>query len=460
MRDIHVIHKNDKYIVFHPQSLGLFSVAEDIGEKLKLYESRSGDSDFVVEDDILQLIDYFNNVGKTNLSKELKWLEHEPRTLCLFVSQDCNLRCSYCFADHGTFGRESRMMDIRTAKRSIDVILGKTFDNFIVFFGGEPFMNFNLMTEIVEYGRQAGLKINYTTVTNGTLMNDDINKFIKETLYSLCVSLDGPKEINDIQRYGSIESVHDTVIETIESIKSIDFPISIKCTATKKSIHALTAIARYFGDLGVTSMAFAHVSRIPQESEFYISDSDFEIYAKELSSILLENLNQLAAGDAGTEVAPNFGILRQLITRTRAIHHCSAGREYLAVTADGDVYPCHEFVGMDEFNMGNVHDEGFPGEDYDRIRAIFSNHSVYTSKGCMSCWARFLCGGDCAVRSYLYNGDLSSPTNKKCIWAKTIWETLLPEIAEIFQDKNKTNNLIKSLDAIKHNGMYKNLFAE
>ena len=99
---------------------------------------------------------------------------------------------------------------------------------------------------------------------------------------------------------------------------------------------------------------------------------------------------------------------------------------------------------MDEFKMGNVYDEDFPGESYDTIKNIFNNINVYTSKECSSCWARFLCGGSCTVHSYIYNNDLSKPTKRRCIMAKSILEALLPEIAEIFQDKTKMQNIIKS----------------
>jgi uncharacterized protein len=258
------------------------------------------------------------------------------------------------------------------------------------------------------------------------------------------VSLDGPKEINDLQRYGSKKSVHDQAIKTIERLKSNRMPFSIKCTSTKDCMTRLTDIANYLGTLGANSMAFAPADMIPQNGEkILLSEGEIEIFANELSKIILKDINQLASGRIATEVSPIFDILSQLVTKTRVIRICSAGRETIAVTADGDVYPCHEFVGIEEFRMGNVNDEDFPGEAYDRIKGIFNNHSVYSSNECASCWARFLCGGECAVRSYVQNGDLSCPTKKRCIITKSVLEVLLPEIAEIFQDKTKMQNIMR-----------------
>jgi uncharacterized protein len=124
---------------------------------------------------------------------------------------------------------------------------------------------------------------------------------------------------------------------------------------------------------------------------------------------------------------------------------CSGGREFITITADGDVYPCHMFIGVDEFKMGNVHDEDFPGEKFSKIREMFYKINVNTSYYCNSCWARFICGGECNWQSYLFYKDLSRPTEQRCLKMKLLIEALLPEIADIFQDKIKMKNLFNSL---------------
>lgn len=460
MVELHVINKDNKHIVFLPESLKLFLVSEDVGNILEHYELDPLNHKLMVErwmyseSYIENLLKYFKDKAKINTSKDPIWENREPKTLCLFISQDCNLKCSYCFADHGAFGGCEKLMTIDIAKKCFNKILSKKFNNYVLFFGGEPFLNFSLMEELEEYGHQMGLEIKYATITNGTIMNDAIEKFINEKLFSLCISLDGPKEINDLQRHGSVRSVHDQVVMTIKRVRDNPTPLFIKCTATKKSINKLTEIAEYISALGVKSIAFAPVSRIPHESELFISDDEFEMYARELSCILVKNINQLALGETEIGISPIFSILRQLVTKTRVIHHCSAGREYIAVTADGDVYPCHEFVGIEEFKMGNIDDANFPGDAYDKIKHVLNCHSVYAFEVCQSCWARFLCGGDCAVRSYIYNGDLFRPTERKCILIKSILEALLPEIAEIFQDKKKMQCLMNKFYEYKKESMY------
>lgn len=447
MMQIHVIKRNDAYVVFNPESLSLFTVSDNIGEILESYElglENLPESMSDSEIDTTELLDSFDEKVNCDICK--RWVEKEPKALCLIVSHDCNLQCGYCYADYGTFGGERKLMSFETAKESIDKLLDKNSNNFILFFGGEPFLNFPLMKYVVEYGYRNDLNIKYTTITNGTIMNDTIKKFIYENFYALQVSLDGPKEINDLQRYGRLKSVHDQVLDTIVQLKSRSYPLSIKCIITKNSVNNLNAIIEYLSSLGVGSIAFAEASLLPKDSKFYISDIEYKNYINKLSQEFVQNLEQLASGKKTPMMVPIFDILCSLTTKTRKINYCSAGREYVAVTAEGDVYPCHGFVGMEEFKMGNVHDETFPGELYNDVKSIFNKLNVYTSEECSSCWARFLCGGGCAAHSYIYNDNLSKPTKRTCIMAKTILNALLPEIAKIFQDTAKMQNIVKILD--------------
>lgn len=457
MIDFHVINKNNRYIVVHPKSMSIFSVTKNIAEMLIRYEFELENNELESEllrskdshKEFTELLDYFANRTQEKICKDPNWTCKKPKSLCLFISQDCNLRCGYCYADHGSFGQKEKLMNFDTAKLSIDKILSNDYSNSILFFGGEPFLNFALMREIEKYGSEMGLNINYSAITNGTIIDDAIENFILEKLSFFGLSLDGPKEINDIQRYGCVDSVHDLVAKTIKRLQSKNYPLAIKCIVTKHSINRLANITDYISSLGVKSINIADVSGIPPQSEFFISDGEFEIFARELSDILVKNLNQLSFGIKTAGIYPNFSVLRLLITKTKAIHVCSAGREYIAVTADGDAYPCHKFVGINEFYMGNVHDEDFPGERYAKIKGIFDNHSVYTSEECCSCWARFFCGGDCAARSYTDTGNLFRPTKRRCVLVKSILKAILPEIADIFQDKNRMQNLVKSLNEMK-----------
>jgi uncharacterized protein len=450
-KDIHVIQKDSQYIVFHPESLSLFSVKEDVGRILKSFEINYKYINTESENDIDNILNHLSEKIELDSPKDLEWANSEPRTLNLIISQDCNLRCGYCYADHGTYRSEKKLMSYDTAKKCIDRLLSKDYDNHIVFFGGEPLLNFSLIKKIDSYLNQQNLNAKYTTITNGTIINNEIKNFINEKFSNLWISLDGSKDINDGQRFGLAGSVHDRVVETIDKLQPRSYPITIKSIVTKRSANKLAEIVEHISSLNIDFMAIKCVKDVSPESVFFVSDGDHEIYINELANILVSNIKKLADGEEVKLVSYIYPILMQIITKTRMIHGCSAGRELITITADGDVYPCEKYIGSNEFHMGNVHDEDFPGERFKRLKETFCKINVYKSPDCNTCWARFLCGGVCHWQSYVTHGDISRPTERRCMETKTILEALLPEIADIFSDEVKTKNVLYYLKLNKQN---------
>jgi len=418
---------------------------------LKSYETNSRYINFNAEIYIKNILDDLSEKIERNSTKDPKWTNLEPRALNLLVSQDCNLKCGYCYADHGTYGYEKKLMEYDTAKNCIDKLLGKNYDNYIVFFGGEPLLNFPLIKKIDSHLNKIKLNAKYAAITNGTIMNEEIKNFINNKFFNLGISLDGPKAINDGQRFGLTESVHDCVIETINKLNPRSYPILIKSIVTKRSVTKLAEIVEHISSLNIDSLAIEPVNDVPTESEFFVSDDDYATYINEVTNILVRNINKLANGDNVAFKTYIYNILIQMITKTRKINMCSAGREFITITAEGDVYPCHMFIKFNEFHMGNVNDENFPGKEFNRLREMFYNANVYKSSECNACWARFLCGGECHWQSYSSYRDLSRPTEQRCLEMKSIIEALLLEIADIFQDKIKAKNLMDSMNLSKRN---------
>jgi uncharacterized protein len=295
------------------------------------------------------------------------------------------------------------------------------------------------------------LSVTYATITNGTIMTEEIKNFINEKFLGLWISLDGPKDINDKQRFGLSGSVHDRVAETIEKLHPRCYPIIIKSVVTKRSVNKLAEIVDYIGSLNIDSMVIRPVSDVPPESDLFVSDEDYAFYINELANILANNINKLANGEKVKLMSYISPILMQMITKTRKINRCSAGQELLTITADGDVYPCEQYIGLRKFHMGNIHDDDFPGEKFERLREMFCRINIYSSLNCSECWARFFCGGVCHWRSYISHGDLSRSMDQRCLEMKTILEALLPEIADIFSDEVKTKNVLNYLKLNKQN---------
>ncbi len=444
-KDIHVIQKDHRYVVFHPESLSLFSVTEGIGELLKAYEANLEYVDSKAKCNINNILSHISKEIENCSTKDLKWTNSEPRALSLLISQDCNLRCGYCYANHGTYGFEKKIMSYETAKTCIDKLLSKNYRTHISFFGGEPLLNFSLIKKIDSYILQKNLNVIYSMITNGTIMNKEIHTFINKKFLNFSISLDGPKDINDVQRFGGFESVHDRVVETIGQLHPRNYPLTIKSIITRRSANRLKEIIDHISALNIDFIDVKIAKDISPESEFFMNDEEYIIYIDELANLLTCNIINLANGENVKLISYLYPILMQIITKTRWIYRCAAGRGLIIITSDGDVYPCEMYVGLKEFHMGNVHDHDFPGKRFKKIIDMFCEINIYNSVTCNACWARFLCGGVCHWQSYVTHGDLSRPTEQRCLEIRTIIESLLPEIAEIFSDETKTKNVLNYL---------------
>lgn len=445
-KDIHVIQKGDRYVVFHPESLSLFSVSKEIGEILICYENNFKYVNQNMDNNIDNILKHLSENINKDSAKDLKWTDSIPKALSLLISQDCNLRCGYCYADHGTFGHENKLMSYNTAKKCIDKLFSKDDPTHISFLGGEPLLNFHLIKKIDNYLNKNKLNVIYSMITNGTILNNEIKNFVNEKFLDLHISLDGSKEINDVQRFGGdCRSVHDCVAETLNKLDPRNYPITIKSTITRKNAKRLPEIINYISSLNIDFIDIRSVKDIPPNSEFFINDDEFVMYLDGLAKVLINNVNKAANGEKVKMISVTSFILMLIITKTRWIYGCAAGRGLITITANGDVYPCEKYYGLNEFYMGNVYDDDFPGEKFKRLMEMFRQINIYNSAYCKACWARYLCGGVCHWRSYISHKDLSRPSERRCMEIKTILDALLPEIAEIFLNEEKTKKVLNSL---------------
>jgi len=453
--DFHVINMDSRYAIFHPESMSLFSVTEHSGKILKCFEESRELKDIasdlrITEDNAKEELCELNKKIRYIPCKDLELVGNEPQSICMIISQDCNLRCEYCYADHGEYHKTKQLMNFTTAKLCIEKLFKNAVHDkyFILFFGGEPLLNFSLMNEIEAYRIGKELKIDYYIVTNGTILTDPIKDFFNTHISSAMISLDGMKESNDKLRHGNVKSVHDQVITTIQELnKSRTYPIAVKSIITKENFNKIEEISDYIGSLGVDSLMITPIHFVGKENRLNMDDCQFNTYLDGISAVLRKNINLLAT-NGNFFYTSAIDILRQLATKRIKIRQCSAGIKYVAISADGDVYPCNGCIGMNEFYMGNVYDEDFPGDRYYTIKQLFKDNTIHASNECRTCWARYICGGDCAINSYMNNGDLSIPSERHCIMMKEIIETLLLEIAYIFKDTTKRQKILNKLSMV------------
>ena len=348
------------------------------------------------------------------------------KAMCLHIAHDCNLRCKYCFAGEGDYGGAKRLMDIETAKRAIDFLIahsGTRRNLEIDFFGGEPTLNFDVVKQTVAYARsleeKRGKLFRFTLTTNGLLLNDAINDFINAEMSNIVLSLDGRKEVNDSRRIrvdgsGSYDAVLPKYQKLIanrekEALRGDEY--YIRGTYTAHNLDFVNDI------LHLADVSFDQISIEPVVAD---KSADYAIKPEHLETIYAQYdlLAEEMIRRAGTDKQFNFFHymldLEQGPCAIKRLRGCGAGNEYIAVTPDGDVFPCHQFVGIDQYKMGSVHD----GTVDESLKSFFAGLNIYTKEDCPDCWAKFYCSGGCAAASHVHCGHVRKPHEISCLLEK------------------------------------------
>lgn len=356
------------------------------------------------------------------------------KALCLHVAHDCNLRCKYCFASQGDFKGERLLMPLEVGKKALEFIStnsGKRKNLEVDFFGGEPLMNFDVVKELVSYGRTLEKKYNknfrFTITTNGVLLDEDKMDFINENMSNVVLSLDGRKKINDYMRktvndQGSYDIIVPKMKKMVEKRKDKDY--YIRGTFTKYNKDFSEDIMEYY-NLGFKKVSMEPVVASPKE-DYALMEEDLEEVLREYEKFSKEYID-IKKKDKDFMFFHFMIDLNQgpcIIKRTVG---CGAGSEYMAVTPEGDLYPCHQFVGNEDFKMGNV----FTGIKNTTIRDEFKKANVLTKEECSGCWARYYCSGGCHANAYNFNKDIKKPYKIGCEMEKKRIECAISILANM-----------------------------
>lgn len=362
------------------------------------------------------------------------------KALCLHVSHDCNLRCKYCFAETGDFGMGKRMtMDFEVAKKAIDFVIEKSGARRnieIDFFGGEPLMAWDTVTKTVDYARsleqEKNKKFRFTITTNGLLLDDEKIDYINKNMDNCVLSLDGRKCINDEMRptAGGAGS-YDVIVPKFKKLvsqRSKDRDYYVRGTFTSKNLDFTKDV------LAIADEGFDQLSVEPVTSE---PDTGYDISEKDLPRIgeeyekLVDVMQERRKAGKGFNFFHFMVDLQQGPCVIKRLRGCGAGYEYVAVTPDGEIYPCHQFVGHPEFRLGTLDDGKF---DMD-ISNHFSGLNVCTRPQCKDCWAKFYCSGGCAAANFNMNGDIETPYEMGCELQKKRLEcAIYLKAAEMLED--------------------------
>ena len=340
------------------------------------------------------------------------------KALCLHIAHDCNLACRYCFAKEGEYNQSKReLMSYEVGKRALDFLVensGSRHNLEVDFFGGEPLMNFDVIKALVKYGRsieeEKNKKFRFTLTTNGVLLNDEILDLANKEMSNLVLSIDGRKEIHDKMRpfrggQGSYDKIVDKFKHAADSRDQMNY--YVRGTFTRNNLD-FSEDVKHLADLGFEQISVEPVVAESTE-EYAIREEDIPFILDQYDKLALDLLERKKNGKP-----VNFFHFMIDLTGgpcvAKRLSGCGSGTEYLSVTPTGDLYPCHQFVGKDEFKLGDV----YTGITNREVQNEFKLCNVYAKDKCRDCFARFYCSGGCAANSYNFSGDINGAYDIGC----------------------------------------------
>ncbi len=325
-------------------------------------------------------------------------LEPPVRALSLAVAQKCNLGCTYCYAEGGSFGGAASRMPLDTALAALELLFGDVAGGErvnLTFLGGEPLLNRPVIRAATRRAREIaderGVRVTFSITTNGTQLTPDDGDFFEQHGFAVTISLDGVGAVHDAQRpYRSGRGSYDRVIERALPLleRQRRMQVSARVTVTPQNLDLKAALDAFVA-LGFHSVGFSPLLRSPSGAG--------EMGTVELAEMLdgmiacgEEFERRVVAGER-YPFANAVNAMREIHRGTHRPYPCGAGAGYLGVSASGELAACHRFVGDEQGALGDVVD----GVDRDRQASWLRDRHVHRQQPCRTCWARYMCGGGC-----------------------------------------------------------------
>ncbi len=436
---IHQYKLNGYNIVIDVASGSVHSVDDVAYDAIEMFETHTREeiTDFllnkysnrpdVTENDISELLSDISTLkeeGKLftkdvyeGKSFNLKNRNPVIKALCLHVAHTCNLNCEYCFAAQGKYHGQSALMSFETGKRALDFLIensGSRRNLEVDFFGGEPLMNFDVVKKLVAYARSIEKEKNknfrFTLTTNGMLIDDDVIEFCNRECHNVVLSLDGRKEIHDLlRRTPSGKGSYDIIVPKFKEFvkRRGDKGYYMRGTFTHNNVDFTNDIF-HMADLGFTELSMEPVVCKPSDP-YALTEEDLPRLMEQYEILAKEMIKRRKEGRPFTFYHYMIDLKAGPCIYKR-ISGCGSGTEYMAVTPNGDLYPCHQFVGDTKYKLGDIYN----GIQNNELRECFGECNAYSRDECKNCWARLYCSGGCAANAYHATGSIEGVYEYGC----------------------------------------------
>lgn len=429
MQKIHKFYSNGMYIMLDINSGAVHVIDKMIYDMMDLYDGTNGeavlDKYSAVYDrgDLAEALEELDGLIATqelfapNIDVPPTFSEKPlVKSLCLHVAHDCNLRCKYCFAGTGDFGHDRSLMSKEVGEKAVDFIIANSGHRKhceLDFFGGEPLMNMPVVKHVVEYVRkrekETGKEFKLTLTTNGVLLNDANIEYLNDNNISLVLSLDGRKEVHDSMRpnvagKGSYDGILANFKKLVDARGGQNY--FLRGTFTAYNLD-FTADVLDMADKGFDLLSVEPV--VAKECDYELTEEHLPKLFEEYDKLTEAYLDRKLSGNGFEFFHFNMDINNGPCVAKR-LSGCGAGHEYFAVAPNGDLYPCHQFVGRDKYLLGTI----FDGVTNKEMPKYFRQAHVLNKPECSKCWARFYCSGGCHANADLFNGDIKVPYEIGC----------------------------------------------
>ncbi len=291
----------------------------------------------------------------------------------------------------------------------------------LVFFGGEPLLNFDLISFAVKYAREKALergkKVDFAITTNGTLLTDRIIHFLHENKIGVTVSIDGFEEAHDrFRRFPDGTPSYKVIMPKIRKMLGAvrEKPVVARVTVAKDS-KDVPEILDHLLELGFSEAGFAPVTT---------QDPCYQLNPDEMNNLLsqFKNLSHKFLEFARQDKFLGFTNLIDLLV---VLHEgevknypCGAGLGLFSAGPGGTLYLCQRLTGEDRFCMGDI----FTGFDWEKVEGFRKQAEISQKQACRECWAHTACAGGCYHEALLREGDILEPNLHYCEWIKNWFE--------------------------------------
>jgi len=363
----------------------------------------------VSEEPVPKISQKFCHEGKNNL------------LLYLLVTQQCNLGCKYCVGNNPSY-MNNYSMNFDVAKMAIEKAAQSMLSKgniLVVYFGGEPLLNWSLIKQCIDYISKLKYKfdVNFKNhiTTNMTYLPDDFIEVASNNDISLLIDIDGYASIHDSMRpYPSGKGSYKQIIKNLQRIKKSGIYYELRTTITSHNADKIDGILDHHYDLSPSACGFPTL--IPVNSEGNPIDSELypnpNIFFKNLKKIFDKKLFDLS------KIRPSNIISTRIFRGEFIVYGCSMilGNK-IVVDHIGDAYPCIYFIGQNKFNLGNINDKVNPFLQSNCYKNLYLKYKdilhVDKIEKCQKCIIRYFCGGGCSVRMLSLNNQSSESQKSK-----------------------------------------------